>query len=130
MKGAIIMSEIEGNKLELANFPVENKTCPTISSQRMDVCIPVTIKPYANVDCVVVKCCGEAVVLPGHQHCIGKKDGACVFTISQTICVEVPVEFGAVVNVGDTFVDCLCAFSDENCEKCRPNFEEEVEEEV
>lgn len=41
------------------------------------------------------KCCGDPVVVSGDKPCAGKKNGVCTFTISQTICVEVPVEFGA-----------------------------------
>lgn len=119
------MSEYENNEVELTHFPIDTKTCPTVSSQKIDVCVPVTIKPFANVGATVMKCCGDAVVLPGHHCCKGQKDGACVFTVTQTICVEVPVEFGAVANVGDTYVDCLCASSDEICKNCHPDRKEE-----
>jgi hypothetical protein len=121
MKGVITMSEYENDETKSTLFPIETKTCPTISSQRVDVCVPVTIKPFANVGATVLKCCGDAVILPGHQRCIGKKEGACVFTITQTICVEVPVEFGAVAKVGDSYVDCLCVSSDEICKNCHPD---------
>lgn len=119
------MSDFENNEVEEALFPKEAKSCPTVSAQKMDVCVPVTIKPFVNVGGTIIKCCGDAVVQPGRQHCLGMKDGACVFTVTQTLCVEVPIEFGAVANVGDTYVDCLCASSEEICKKCHPDFDAE-----
>ncbi len=49
------------------------------------------------------------------------KNGQCVFTISQDICVEVPVEFGAVASVGDTYVACNGASADDICTECGIN---------
>lgn len=57
----------------------------------------------------------------GKYTCNGVKNGQCVFTISQDICVEVPVEFGAVAAVGDTYVACNGASADEICPDCGMN---------
>lgn len=46
------------------------------------------------------------------------KNGTCVFTVSQNICVEVPVEFGAVAEVGDTYVSCSGATAEDICTDC------------
>lgn len=44
--------------------------------------------------------------------------GYCVFTISQDICVAVPVEFGAVASVGDSYISCNGASDQDICTGC------------
>lgn len=46
------------------------------------------------------------------------KNGSCAFTITQDICVAVPVEFGAVAAVGDSFVSCSDASDQDICTTC------------
>lgn len=46
------------------------------------------------------------------------KNGNCVFTVSQNICVEVPVEFGAVAEVGDAYVSRNGATAEDICTDC------------
>lgn len=102
--------------------PVD-RTCPAVGYQKIGICVPVTVIPFAKAGNTKTKCCGDAVVMPTEKPCPGKKNGACTFTISQTICVEVPVEFGAVSTVGDTYVDCLDTSADDICMKCKEAFE-------
>lgn len=94
-------------------------TCPATGFQRIGVCVPVTVMPFAHTGDTITKCCGDAKAVPGDKACSGKKNGVCTFTISQTICVEVPVVFGANADVGDIFVDCLGASADDICANCR-----------
>lgn len=101
-------------------------TCPAIGYQKASVCVPVTVTPFAHTGKTVTKCCGDPVVVSGDKPCSGKKNGVCTFTISQTICVEVPVNFGAVAAVGDTFVDCLGASAEDICTGCNADEEEDV----
>lgn len=96
----------------------KDMTCPAVGYQKISVCVPVTVTPFANAGKTKTKCCGEPVVTPGDMSCPGKKNGVCTFTISQTICVEVPVDFGARAMVGDTFVDCLNASAYDICSNC------------
>ena len=96
----------------------DKNTCPATGFQKVDVCVPVTVTPFAKAGKTVTKCCGEPVVTPGDKPCPGRKNGVCTFTIKQTICVEVPVEFGADATVGDTFVNCLDASKDDICRDC------------
>lgn len=98
-------------------------TCPATGYQKLSVCVPVIVTPFAHTGRTKTKCCGDPIVTSGDMPCLGKKNGVCAFTISQTICVEVPVEFGATADVGDTFVDCLGASAEDICIHCR---EEEV----
>lgn len=84
-------------------------TCPTIGSQSATVCLPVSISPYAVTGPAKVKCRGAAVINNTCQDCKGKINGKCDFIISQKIQIDLPVEFGATVKVGDTYVDCDCS---------------------
>ena len=78
----------------------ESQTCPAVGYQSASICVPVTVTPFAQADITATKCCGDPVVTPGREVCGGVKNGSCFFTITQDICVAVPVEFGAVATVG------------------------------
>lgn len=96
----------------------EHQTCPATGYQQVSICVPVTVTPFAQARKTKTKCCGEPTVVAGDKPCSGKKNGTCTFTISQRICVEVPVDFGATATVGDTYVDCLGASADDICKNC------------
>lgn len=98
--------------------PSSDLTCPATAYQSASVCVPVTVTPFAVVGDTVTKCCGDPVVTPGKNTCDGNKKGSCVFTITQDICVTVPVEFGASAEAGDTFVSCGTADSTDICQDC------------
>ena len=89
--------------------------------QLSSVCVPVTVTPYAKAGTTITRCCSKPVVTAGKYICDGVKNGQCVFTVSQEICVEVPVEFGAAATVGDTYVACNDASADEICPDCVNN---------
>ena len=79
---------------------MENQTCPAVGYQAASVCVPVT------------------VVVSGRDTCEGVKNGTCSFTISQNICVAVPVAFGAVATVGESYVNCKGATAEDVCTDC------------
>lgn len=97
---------------------MEDQTCPAIGYQSSSICVPVTITPFANAGATHTKCCGLPVVTPGINTCGGLKNGTCSFTISQDICVAVPVDFGATASVGDTYVNCNGASAQDICTEC------------
>ncbi|MGI5921505.1 MAG: hypothetical protein ACOX6I_07190 [Syntrophomonadaceae bacterium] len=70
----------------------------------VDVCVPVTVKPFAYTGPVKTICCNSPGINTG--SCTGEPNGSCFFTVSQTICVEVPVIVGADVTPGPTYVQC------------------------
>lgn len=80
--------------------------CTAVGSQDVDVCVPVTVKPFGKAGNAKTKCMGTAVVYSGSDHCKGQKDGVCKFTITQKLRIEVPVVFGANVEIGDASVEC------------------------
>ncbi|MEG2406089.1 MAG: hypothetical protein RSB05_03355 [Clostridiales bacterium] len=95
-----------------------NETCPAVGYQALSICVPITITPFAKPGTTVTKCCGNPVVKSGRVPCEGEKNGACYFTISQDICVEVPIDFGATAQEGDTYVNCKGASADDICTEC------------
>ena len=77
-------------------------TCPAEGFQKVNVCVPVTVTPFAHTGSTKIKCCGDPVVIAGDKTCAGKKNGVCTFTISQTLCVEVtgePSKLNAFIEV-------------------------------
>jgi hypothetical protein len=98
---------------EYEKVPPKPQVCPTIGNQSAVVCLPVAVSPYAVTGPIKIKCCGEPVVSSFCNRCRGKVNETCEFTISQKINVEIPVEFGATVNIGETFIECGCASADE-----------------
>ncbi|MEG1931037.1 MAG: hypothetical protein RR131_07845 [Anaerovorax sp.] len=102
----------------LSQALTDAQTCPTVGYQSASICVPVTVVPFAKTGTTATKCCGSPVVVPGKNTCGGVKNGTCSFTISQDICVAIPVEFGAVATVGDTFVNCNGASAEDICTDC------------
>ena len=94
------------------------ETCPATGYQKIQVCVPVTIKPFANPGNTKTTCCGDPVVTAGINTCEGVMDGECSFTISQQLCIEVPVDFGATSTVGDAAVACGEVSNHNICNDC------------
>ena len=84
--------------------PVES--CSVTGKQNVEICLPVTVKPFAIVGKIITRCCEEVQVTQGINICEESMVDECNFTISQKICVEVPVEFGADVKTGETHIKC------------------------
>lgn len=82
--------------------------CSTVGYQDVDVCIPITIKAFGEAGNAKTQCLGKSVISSGSDACWGKPGGACKFTISQKLRVEVPVIFGARAEAGEAIIDCGC----------------------
>lgn len=101
------MKLYEHEEMDSVECPAEG--CSAVGYQDVNVCIPVTIKPYGEAGNAKTQCLGNAVVSSNCDHCPGKTGGECKFTISQKLRVEVPVVFGARAEVGEASVECGCA---------------------
>lgn len=88
---------------------IDKAGCSAVGYQDVNVCIPVTIKPFGEAGNAKTQCLGKPVVTSGCDSCQGYPGGECKFTISQKLRVEVPVVFGARAEVGEASVDCGCA---------------------
>ncbi|MGI6727256.1 MAG: hypothetical protein ACOX4P_01640 [Anaerovoracaceae bacterium] len=102
--------------LNIEQLQVE--TCPATGYQPASVCVPVTVTPFATPGTTTTYCCGDPIVTPGTSLCEGEINGSCTFTITQNICVAVPVEFGATATVGAPSVECGDATEEDVCTNC------------
>lgn len=91
----------------VCSTPPPDFECETTVSQFADICVPITIKPFAYVGESTTTCCGDPTI--DYGECPGEICGSCTFTVSQTICVELPVSFGATAESGEPSVDCGAA---------------------
>ena len=99
-----------------SNYPYrEEGECDVVGSQTVDLCVPVTVTPSAVAGPTVVRCCGPAVITPGTNVCPGTPNPDCSFTISQRLCIEVPVEFSAEAVTGQTHTNCGTASGTSTC---------------
>lgn len=106
------MPEFERNEHSTPDYHHGKEGCPVVGYQSVSVSVPVEVKPFARTGKTRTVCCCDPIITMDTVTCAGKKDGTCHFTISQMLCIEVPVSFGAVIGVGDTYVDCLGASSE------------------
>lgn len=80
------------------------ESCEAVFFQKEKVCVPVKVTPFANPGMATATCCGEPSVVVGGQ-CQGNRT-SCDFTITQTLCIEIPISFGAVIETGKAVVQC------------------------
>lgn len=129
------MTAYENNGIEVANEMNAEKdteteklgqTCPAVGYQAAKVCVPVTVQPFAHVGEITTKCLGKPEVAGG-ENCTGVKNGICTFVIRQTVCVAVPVLFGAKSVVGEPHVHCLGAAENPSCGKTEGTAEAETD---
>ena len=83
--------------------------CPKVSTHTAAVNLPVCITPYAITSPAHIKCCGETTITPTCNISMESYPSTCEFIITQKIQVDLPIEFGATVTIGDTFIDCECS---------------------
>lgn len=81
-----------------------NESCETVFYQKETVCVPVKVTPFAKSGTAKATCCGEPVVKSGAQ-CSGNQT-SCSFIITQNLCIEIPISFGAVIETGTAVVQC------------------------
>jgi hypothetical protein len=110
-----VIDTLDNRKLDPEPFNSDN-TCARSAFQKVRVRVPVVVKPFSFAGPTTTKCCREPVIEEIWQK-DDYNDEVCYFTITQEICVEVPVHFGAKATVGEPWVECLETSTD-NCEDC------------
>ena len=78
--------------------------CESTFYQTETVCVPVTVTPFAESKGATARCCGKTVVTKQEKCPTGSK--SCMFTITQPLCIEVTIEFGADIDTGEASVIC------------------------
>lgn len=96
----------------------ESQGCTRTVFQQATVCVPVTVRPFAVPGEAVTICCNEPVVTSGTAVCTPSGVTECTFTVKQTLCIEIPITFGADVSTGNISTVCERASVDE-CECLR-----------
>lgn len=76
--------------------------CNKITTQCVDVTAPVTLMPTASVGTVTVSCQGTPSVTCTTDPC----GTSCTITLTQQICVSVPVRYGVTMNTGEPTIAC------------------------
>ncbi|MCL2884234.1 MAG: hypothetical protein FWF49_01945 [Oscillospiraceae bacterium] len=85
--------------------------CPVTGTQKITICVPVTVKGTAKIGDVMAKCDGPAEVIHGMDKCPEPPDEEAKFIIKQKITVEVPM-----VCETRTYVSKSIMHDDEDCE--------------
>jgi len=101
------------NNIDNCNPSCEDDKCNVNTFQEIDVCVPITIEPYVNLGDAIVECTDDPYITPFPCN-TWNKNGTCKFTITQRLCVMIPVEFRAAVSSGPTSVICG-NISDKDC---------------
>lgn len=94
--------------------PQHYNTCTVKAAQKAIVNVPFSLKPFAVAGPANTLCLEEPVIKDVRCSCHGTSNQVCYVTISQEICVEVPISFGAKVSVGKYWVECV-----EPCDNCQ-----------
>lgn len=97
-------------------------SCDYLFEQLETVSMPVKVEPFAEQGMPTVVCCGNPVIRP--DTCCCACSNKCSFTISQQVCVRIPISFGATVETGPAAIQCGTVFPAEcNCDKVEENAE-------
>lgn len=98
------------------------ETCSATGFQTASVCVPVTIIPFVRAGTITTYSYGEPVIVPGETVSPGTPNGTCSFTVTQSICTAVPLQFGATATIGTMNV----LYGVPTCEEvCQINYETE-----
>lgn len=81
--------------------------CNKVGTQCVDITAPLTLTPTATVGTVTVACQGSPVIT-----CVTSADGSsCTVTMTQQVCVSVPVRYGVNTTASEPSIAC----ADNNC---------------
>lgn len=83
--------------------PEQPGACLRISTQMADVSLPVRLRPSAVIGEIRTECCCEPSV---SVRPLGCGRCGCEIVITQTVCISIPVEYGAEAQAGDPMVIC------------------------
>lgn len=81
-------------------------SCQSTFYQTETVSVPVAVKPYAVPGETSAVCCGDPTIARGKISCHGDPSEICYFTVSQKLCIEIPITFGAEVRTGEAVTQC------------------------
>lgn len=86
------------------------RNCEKVVHQKAKINLPVSIEPYVISGKIKTKCCGvPTVTIDPYCDC---KD-CCHYLITQKICIDIPLKFGAITETKDSFIECEEAYIDD-----------------
>lgn len=89
--------------------------CNKIGTQSVDVAAPMTMTPIATVGTATVACQGN----PTAACVTGEGGASCTVTITQRLCVSVPIRYSVAVSPDDPTIACAgSAESSGSCSCC------------
>lgn len=79
-----------------------SNACNKIITQCVDVTAPVILQPTASLGTVTVTCQGAPSV-----SCVNDPSGTCcTVTLTQQVCVTMPVRYGVTMSSGEPMISC------------------------
>ena len=78
--------------------------CSEVARQYVDINASVELKPSATIGEIETECCGEPIVCCNENHC--RK--AYEITISQKLCIKIPIIYNVTACVGESDISCGC----------------------
>ncbi|MBQ8815939.1 MAG: hypothetical protein IJZ84_01495 [Lachnospiraceae bacterium] len=79
--------------------------------QKEKVSVPVKVTPFAVPGEAKVTCCGRPMVISSSDRT--EERTHCMFKVTQALCIEIPISFGAKVETGEIEVQCGIAGTEE-----------------
>ena len=89
---------------ECEKYIVEG-ACPANAFEEAKITVPVTVRAYAEVGEVKVKCKGPAIIKRNSDCTPGKPGAVSKFTITQRVRVDIPMLFCCEAKVGKEHVE-------------------------
>jgi hypothetical protein len=88
------------------------KTCEKIVHQKTKVSLPISVEPFVVPGKIRTRCCGTTKVsIDPFNEC---KDN-CNYVITQEICIEIPLKFGVLIEIKDSFAECEAPSIEDTC---------------
>lgn len=76
--------------------------CNKVGTQCVNITAPMTLTPTASVGTVTVTCQGSPAMT-----CVTNEEGtACTLTMTQQVCVSVPIRYGVTTTSGEATIGC------------------------
>ncbi len=103
----------------LTNAKQLDEACETVAYLPMRISAPVTVTPFMRELPANVSCCGDPTIISIPNSCRGSGNSRrCSFVITQNLCIEIPIEIGAMSNVGNLCIKCGTPTSEDICTNC------------
>lgn len=91
------------------------ESCSSAIYQAVDVSLPISLIPSADVGCIKIMCCDEPLV--ECREC-GSGCGGMELRITQTVTYKIPIEYRVESRTGDATAACKKSNINASCTQC------------